>query len=41
MFYQIFVSSQVKLSVIIINKHGKYELAQELRNVLKLWILGN
>ena len=30
MFYEIFLSSQVKRSVIITNKHGIYELPHEL-----------
>ena len=30
MFYQIFLSPQVKLIVIISNKHGIYELPHEL-----------
>ena len=37
MFYQIFLSPQVKGSVIINNKHGIYELPNDLR----LRILGN
>ena len=41
MFYQIFLSPQVKGSVIISNKHGIYELLQELQNDLALKILGN
>ena len=32
MFEKIFVSTQVKLIVIISNKHGIYELPQELPN---------
>ena len=39
MLYQIFFSSQVKRSVIISNKHGTYELPDELPNDLR--ILGN
>ena len=34
--YQIFFSSQVKRSVIISNKHGIYELPNELPNDLRL-----
>ena len=41
MFYQIFLSPQVKRSVIINNKHGIYELPHELSNDLSLRILGN
>ena len=41
MFYQIFVSAQVKWIVIISNKHGIYELPHELPNDLRLRILGN
>ena len=36
MFYQIFLSPQVKRIVIISNKHGIYELPQELLNDLRL-----
>ena len=36
MFYQIFVSPQVKRSVIISNKHGMYELRRKLPNTLRL-----
>ena len=36
MFYQIFLSPQVKQSTIISNEHGIYELPQELPNELKL-----
>ena len=35
MFYQIFLSSQVKRGAIIINKHGIYELPHELPNKLR------
>ena len=35
MFYQIFLSPQVKRIVIISNKHGIYELPYELQNELK------
>ena len=41
MFYQIFLSPQVKGSVIISNKHGTYKLLHELLNYLRLRILGN
>ena len=43
MFYQIFLSPQVKQSAIISNKHkqGVYELPHELPNDLRLRILGN
>ena len=41
MFYQIFLSSQVKQIVIISNKHGIYELPHELLKDLRLKILGN
>ena len=36
MFYQIFLSPQVKRIMIISNKHGMYELRHELRNNLRL-----
>ena len=35
MFYQIFLSPQVKGSTIISNKHGIYELPHELPNDFK------
>ena len=41
LFYQIFLSPQVKPTVIISNKHGIYELSHELPNDLSLKILGN
>ena len=41
MIDQIFFSPQVKLSVIISNKHGIYELPHELKNELRLRILGH
>ena len=41
MFYQIFLSPQMKRSAIISNKHGIYELPQELPNDLRLRILAN
>ena len=39
MFYQIFLSPQVKQSGIFSDKHGIYEMRQELPNDLKLKIL--
>ena len=39
MYDQIFLSPQVKLSVLVINKHGMYELPHELPNNLRLKIL--
>ena len=41
MFYQIFLSRQVKRWVIITYKNGMYELPYELPNNLRLRILGN
>ena len=41
MFYQFFLSPQVKRSVIISNKHGVHELPHELPDNLKLRISGN
>ena len=41
MFYQIFLSPQVKQRAIITYKHGIYELPRELPNDLRLGILGN
>ena len=41
LFYQIFLSPQVKPTVIISNKNGIYELSHELPNDLSLKILGN
>ena len=41
MFYQVFLSEKVKQSAIISNKHGIYELPNELMNDLRLRILGN
>ena len=41
MFYQTFLSPQVKRSAIITYKHGIYELPQELPNYLRLRKLGN
>ena len=40
MFYQIFLSPQVKRCAIITYKHGIYELPHELLNDLRLGILG-
>ena len=40
MFYQNFVSAQVKRCAIITYKHGIYELPYELLNDLRLGILG-
>ena len=41
MFYQIFLSPQVKRIVIITNKYSIYQLPNELPNDLRLRILGN
>ena len=41
MFYHIFISPKVKLSVIISNKHGIYDLPHEMPNDLRRKILGN
>ena len=41
MFDQIFLSPQVKRSVIVSNKHDIYEMADELPNDLRLPIIGN
>ena len=41
MFYQIFLSAQVKRLAIIAYKHATYELPHELPNDLRLMILGN
>ena len=41
MFEKIFVSPQVKRIVIIRNKHGIYDLPDELPNDLRLRPLGN
>ena len=41
MFYQVFLSLQVKRWMIISYKHGIYELPHELPNDLTLRILGN
>ena len=41
MFYQMFLSPQVKRGAIITSKYGIYELPHELPNDLRLGILGN
>ena len=41
MFYQIFLSPQIKGCTIITYKHSIYKLPQELPNNLRLRILGN
>ena len=41
MLDKIFVSPQVKQTVIISNNHGTYELPHELPNNLRLRTLGN
>ena len=41
MFYQIFLSLEVKRCAIISYKHGIYELSHELPNDLRLRKLGN
>ena len=41
MFYQTFLSPQLKRCAIITYKHGMYELPHQLLNDLKLRILGN
>ena len=41
MFYQIFLSLQVKRWAIITYKHGMYKLPHKLPNQLKLRKLGN
>ena len=41
MFYQIFLSPQVKGCAIITDKHGIYELPHELPHYLRLRKLGN
>ena len=41
MCYQIFLSAQEKRCAIITYKHSIHELPQELRNDLRLRILGN
>ena len=41
MFYQIFLSPQVKRCAIITYKHGIYKMPHELLNDLRLRILAN
>ena len=41
MFYQIFLSPQVKQWAIITSEHVIYELSHELPKYLRLMILGN
>ena len=41
MFYQIFLSPQVKRCAIVSNKHGIYELPHDLQNDLRLSIFVN
>ena len=41
MFYQIFLSPQVKQSAIVSNKQGVYELPHELPNDLRLRLIRN
>ena len=41
MFDQIFLTQQLKQSVVISNKHGIYELPHDLPNHLRLTILEN
>ena len=41
MFYQIFLSPQVKRWSVITYQHGMYELPHELSNKLRLRVLGN
>ena len=41
MFYQIFLSPQVKRCAIITSKHGIYEFPHELPNDLRLRVLGD
>ena len=41
MFYQIFLSTQVKRCAITTYKHGIYELPHELQNNVRLRKLGN
>ena len=41
MFYQAFLSPQVKRWAIITYKHGMYKLPQQLPNDRRLTILGN
>ena len=41
MFYQIFLSAQVKRSVIVTYKRGIYDMPHEMPHDLRLTILGN
>ena len=41
MFYQIFLSQQVKRCAIITYKHGTYEFPHDFPNDLRHMILGN
>ena len=41
MFYQVFLSPEVKKCAVITNKHGIYELPHEFPDDLRLRILGN
>ena len=41
MFYQVFLSPQVKRWTFITYKHGLYELPHELQNDLRVRILGD
>ena len=41
MFYQVFLSPEVKKYAVITNKHGIYELPHEFPDDLRLRILGN
>ena len=41
MFYQVFLSPQVKRCPIITNKYGIYELPNDLPNDIRLRMLGN
>ena len=41
MFYQVFLSPEVKKCAVISNKHGIYELPHEFPDDLRLRILGN
>ena len=41
MFYQMFLSQQVKRKVIITNKNGRYELTDELPNDVRLKKISN
>ena len=41
MFYQVFLSPEVKKCAVITHKHGIYELPHEFQDDLRLRILGN